>query len=163
METNPSGKNEGTANGQPLTPEQKRMSRREALARVGFKAAAAAVAALTADDLLRLTGRAMEQHAGDNEIARKVAQEFKNAGVAHAGASGFLCKAFGCPGCASLPSGYKCISCNVVCGMPGFNCPGTVGDDEHITCCTNMYNACLKAGKSQADCQGMQEYCNRNS
>ena len=64
--------------------EQAKMSRRDALARFGFKAAAAAVAVLTADDLLRAVGRDMQRRAGDNQVAQAVAQQFKDAGIAAA-------------------------------------------------------------------------------
>ena len=60
--------------------EQTKMNRRQTLARFGFKAAATAIAALTADDLLRAVGRDMERRAGNDRVARKVAEQFKNAG-----------------------------------------------------------------------------------
>lgn len=64
--------------------EKEKLTRRQALARFGFQAGAAAVAALTADDLLRAVGKEMQQRAGNNKIAQQVATEFQNAGVAHA-------------------------------------------------------------------------------
>ncbi|WP_395089076.1 hypothetical protein [Armatimonas sp.] len=64
--------------------EKEKLSRRQALARFGFQAGAAAVAALTADDLLRKVGKEMQRRAGDNKIALQVAKEFQEAGIAFA-------------------------------------------------------------------------------
>ncbi|MCX6369365.1 MAG: hypothetical protein NTX57_22055 [Armatimonadetes bacterium] len=64
--------------------EKAKLTRRQALARFGFQAGAAAVAALTADDLLRKVGEEMQKRAGDSEVANAVAKEFKNAGIAFA-------------------------------------------------------------------------------
>jgi hypothetical protein len=64
--------------------EKAKLTRRQALARFGFQAGAAAVAALTADDLLRKVGEEMQKRAGDSEVANAVAKEFKNAGVVFA-------------------------------------------------------------------------------
>jgi hypothetical protein len=64
--------------------EAERMSRRQALGRIGFLAGASAVAAMTSDELLRLVGREMQKRAGDNEIAETVAKEFQNVGMARA-------------------------------------------------------------------------------
>ena len=62
--------------------EAEKMSRRQVLGRVGFLAGAAAVAALTTDDLARLVGREMQKRAGDNKVINQVAKEFQNAGIA---------------------------------------------------------------------------------
>lgn len=64
--------------------EKEKLSRRQALARFGFQAGAAAVAALTADDLLRKVGKEMQRRAGDNKVAQQVAKEFERAGIASA-------------------------------------------------------------------------------
>jgi hypothetical protein len=64
--------------------EKEKLSRRQALARIGFQAGAAAIAALTADELLRKVGKEMQRRAGDNKVAQQVAKEFVNAGVANA-------------------------------------------------------------------------------
>ena len=64
--------------------EKEKLSRRQALARIGFQAGAAAIAALTADELLRKVGKEMQRRAGDNKVADQVAKEFVNAGVANA-------------------------------------------------------------------------------
>ena len=64
--------------------EKEKLSRRQALARFGFQAGAAAIAALTADELLRKVGKEMQRRAGDNKVAQQVAREFQQAGVANA-------------------------------------------------------------------------------
>lgn len=66
--------------------EAEKLTRRQSLARFGFLAGAACVAALTADELTRKVGEELSKRAGDNQVAQKVASEFKNAGVAFAGA-----------------------------------------------------------------------------
>jgi hypothetical protein len=64
--------------------EKEKLTRRQALARFGFQAGAAAVAALTADELLRKVGTEMQRRAGDNRVAQQVAKELNGAGVAFA-------------------------------------------------------------------------------
>jgi hypothetical protein len=64
--------------------EKEKLTRRQALARFGFQAGAAAVAALTADELLRKVGTEMRKRAGDNRVAQQVASEFQKAGTASA-------------------------------------------------------------------------------
>jgi hypothetical protein len=91
--------------------EQQAMTRRQALGRLGFLAGAAAVAALGVDDLTRLVGRKMERMTGDNETARKVAQEFSNAGVAFAGPSHNCLTSHTATYCASQGNAANCASC----------------------------------------------------
>jgi hypothetical protein len=74
-----------------LTPQEKlaefqaqKMTRRQALGRFGFLAGAAAVAALSVDELTRLAGNEMSRRATGNKAVEQVAKEFQNAGVAHA-------------------------------------------------------------------------------
>lgn len=64
--------------------EAERLSRRQALGRIGFLAGASAIAALTSDELLRKVGAEMQKRAGDNQIANQVAKELQAAGVANA-------------------------------------------------------------------------------
>jgi hypothetical protein len=95
--------------------EQAKMTRRNLLARFGFKVAAATVAALTADDLLRAVGKEMERRSGDNEVAQQVAEEFKNVGIAFAGPSG--CRR----------SGNQCVGPDCLQTMPLCGCTCTEG------------------------------------
>lgn len=92
--------------------ERERLTRREAFARIGFRAAAAVVAVLTADDLLRKVGEVMAQHAGDNQVATAVAQEFRDAGVAFASGPS------GCTECGEcVPNDEQdCEDCPSSCG-----------------------------------------------
>lgn len=64
--------------------EAARLTRRQALAKFGFGAGAAALLALSSDDIARMAAAKLKQHAGDNQIAHLVANELKDAGVAHA-------------------------------------------------------------------------------
>ena len=64
--------------------EKEKLSRRQALARIGFQAGAAAIAALTADELLRKVGKEMQRRTKDHKVAQQVAKELSNAGVAFA-------------------------------------------------------------------------------
>ncbi|WP_395142292.1 hypothetical protein [Armatimonas sp.] len=92
--------------------EKEKLSRRQALARFGFQAGAAAVAALTADELLRKVGKEMQRRAGDNKVAQQVASEFQNAGLA-------LATPPECLGCTTgcVPSAtQKCEVCLPTCG-----------------------------------------------
>jgi len=69
--------------------ERERLSRRQALKRLGMTSAMATLGLFSVDDLARMVGRAMQQRAGDNKIAAQLAQEFQNAGAAFAdGTSG---------------------------------------------------------------------------
>ncbi|GAB4462898.1 MAG: hypothetical protein OHK0029_30600 [Armatimonadaceae bacterium] len=87
------------AKGRLAAFEQEKMTRRSLLGRFGFRAAAAAVAAFTADDLLRAVSREMERRAGDSEVAHTVVREFREAGVAFASPSG---------GGGNCPGGCNC-------------------------------------------------------
>jgi hypothetical protein len=64
--------------------EAERLSRRQALGRIGFLAGASAIAALTSDELLRKVGAEMQKRAGDNKVADQVAKELQAAGMANA-------------------------------------------------------------------------------
>jgi hypothetical protein len=83
--------NENNEEEKTLTPQEKlaefqaqKMSRRQALGRFGFLAGAAAVAALSVDELTRLAGNEMSRRAAGNKAVEQVARELQNAGVAHA-------------------------------------------------------------------------------
>jgi len=64
--------------------EREKLTRRQSLARFGFLAGAAAVAALTTDDLARMVGKELQKRAGDNRIVGQVAKELQAAGIAEA-------------------------------------------------------------------------------
>lgn len=73
-----------TASEELAQMEQEKLTRRQALYRFGFHVGAAAIAALTADELLRKVGAEMQKRAGDSKVAQQVARELSNAGVAMA-------------------------------------------------------------------------------
>ncbi len=64
--------------------EAEKMSRRAALARVGLRFGAVALAALTVDDLARLAGDELRRRADGNQTVEQVARELQQAGVAFA-------------------------------------------------------------------------------
>jgi hypothetical protein len=123
--------------------EAERLSRRQALGRIGFLAGMSAVAALTSDDLLRKVGVEMQKRAGDNKTVNAVAKELQAAGVAQAvvspclaacGSAEMACLQ-GCgpqPWYCSLPGGQSlpgCIqwvacldNCSIDAGLCTFNC-----------------------------------------
>jgi hypothetical protein len=76
--------------------ESEKMSRRAVLAKVGLRFGAAALAALSVDDLARKVGAELARRSGDSKVASSVAHEFRNAGIAFAdvNASG-LCGGYG--------------------------------------------------------------------
>jgi hypothetical protein len=108
--------------------EKEKLTRRQALARFGFQAGAAAVAALTADELLRKVGKDMQRRAGDNKVAQQVAKELSNAGVVSAAAATPFCenKPSGLAGCLGADTGPYCRSHN-----------GNISDCRK--CCEDMY------------------------
>jgi hypothetical protein len=133
--------------------EQEKMTRRQALGRLGFLAGAAAVSALTVDELTRKVGQEMSRRAGDNKIVAQVAKEFENAGIANAGTR------LACSVCAVVligPDGEGTGSAN--CGNPYCACraacptqfnifdPGARG--RCLDRCKVAYTACLASGSS---------------
>lgn len=92
--------------------ERERLTRREVFARFGFRAAAVAVAALTADDLLRKVGEEMGRRAGDSKVANSVAREFRTAGVAFAGGPSGCTE--GCGECEESDE-IECVDCSAEC------------------------------------------------
>lgn len=143
--------------------EKEKLSRRQALARIGFQAGAAAIAALTADELLRKVGKEMQRRTKDHKVAQQVAKELSNAGVANALAidvpTGSKCK---CNVTGSGTSWWFCTVCttneieepeenitpDVVPGKwPALNCDKTINDCEG--CCRNQYDTCVDRYKAQ--------------
>lgn len=82
--------------------EQERLTRRQALRKLGFGAGLSAFMLLGVDDLARIVGAEMQKRAGDNQIANQIAKEFQSAGIALASGS---------PGCYNGPSGGTCTGC----------------------------------------------------
>jgi hypothetical protein len=100
-------KSENNEEEKTLTPQEKlaefeaqKMTRRQALGRFGFLAGAAAVAALSVDELTRMAGNEMSRRAQGNKAVEQVAKELQNAGIAHA-----------VPACASYGPTEQCYTC----------------------------------------------------
>lgn len=112
--------------------EAERMSRRQALGRIGFLAGASAVAALTSDELFRKVGAEMQRRAGDNKIADQVAKEFQAAGIA-------LAVETPCDGCGNCTP-----SANIVCLVCNGGCNDTGGANKKRPCkkCSSVSSSC---------------------
>jgi hypothetical protein len=137
--------NEITSNAVPETAKEKfereRLSRRQALKRLGMTSAMATFALFSVDDLARMVGKAMQQRAADNKVAAQVAQEFQNAGIVMAnGASGAYCQSnYNCGACPDSTSLGQCCGLNFT--SPSNCCinatwPGTVQSCQN--CCSDV-------------------------
>jgi hypothetical protein len=132
---------EAEQNATPTSYERQAMTRRQALGRLGFLAGAAAVAALGVDDLTRLVGKEMERRVGDDKTARKVAQEFSNAGVAFASPSEP-------PPCRNPHNGsLSCAQCRTGSGCTAC-CEIVCASTPNAACYNNCRNAsgCMNKG-----------------
>ena len=110
-----------------LTPQEKlaefeaqKMTRRQALGRFGFLAGAAAVAALSVDDLARLAGNEMSRRAAGNKVVEQVAKELQNAGVAFADSVPCYAQSGDCFQCCN----QQAQSCQAACGSAPIGCGG---------------------------------------
>jgi hypothetical protein len=143
--------------------EQQAMTRRQALGRLGFLAGAAAVAALGVDDLTRLVGKEMQKRAGDDKTARKVAQEFANAGVAFATPSGIAWPCSGCLiGCWANNVDEECQSCGGWClgtaRIVPIDC-ATRAPSACWSCCNAKKTKCYVSGKPSSTCNDNYTLC----
>ncbi len=116
--------------------ERGRVSRRQALKKLGMTSAMAAFALFSVDDLARMVGKAMEQRARDNKVAEQVAKEFQQAGIALAGSPcyGTCCPDYDCSGCGgSAATGDCCYGSsdpNACCGKSY----GPASGQAYISC-----------------------------
>jgi hypothetical protein len=132
--------------------EKEKLTRRQALARFGFQAGAAAVAALTADDLLRAVGKEMRNRAGDNKVAQQVASEFEKAGMAHALAIPVCDENGGCTACITALRNYNHQHCGgpvQICEAKTNNCITMCADvncnpDDEENKNMSAFIACIK-------------------
>lgn len=81
--------------------DRERLSRRQALKRFGITTGMATFAMFSADDLARMVGQALQQRAGDSQIANQIAREFQQAGVVMAATQA---------GANGAPGGGPCIT-----------------------------------------------------
>ncbi len=68
--------------------EDKKLTRRAALRKLGYGAGIAAFSLLGVDDFARIVGERLARHSGDSKVAQAVAQEFKQAGIVLASPTG---------------------------------------------------------------------------
>ena len=92
--------------------ERGRLSRRQALKKLGMTSAMAAFALFSVDDLARTVGRAMQRRVADNKVVEQIAQEFQQAGVALAAGPEFGPMVVG--NCNNFQNGNNalCSNCN---------------------------------------------------
>jgi hypothetical protein len=135
--------------------EREKMTRRQALGRIGFLAGASAVAALTSDELTRLVGKEMQRRAGDSKVVAQVAKEFENAGVASAAGrpACYQCYAyeyFGSNNVVTSQCGTSYCNCRSIC--PPFNIldPGARG--RCLDRCKTDYSACITSMPNTSGC-----------
>lgn len=127
--------------------EAAKMSRRAVLSKVGLQFGAAALLALSVDDLARKVTATIAARNKDNEVAQSVAREFKNAGIAFAEPSA----SWGCPGC---PSGYdtryfSCESCGIFWSVLASKpCNQT---SDCAACCNKQDDYCRSQGKKNCN------------
>jgi len=66
--------------------ERERLTRRQALRKIGITSTITVAALFTVDDIARLAGEALARISGDNKVANNVAKELTGMGLAYAGA-----------------------------------------------------------------------------
>ena len=110
--------------------ERGRVSRRQALKKLGMTSAMATFALFSVDDLARMVGKAMQQRAADNKVVERIAEELHSTGVAQA--------AYGVPE----------ILLN--CARYGVNCPN---------CCAQVKDICTGLGYDFTVCTTAQLNC----
>ena len=88
--------------------ERGRLSRRQALKKLGMTSAMATFALFSVDDLARMVGKAMQQRAGDNKVAAQIAHELQSAGIAEAGSPCGCLASCGCGGCTTAYDLHIC-------------------------------------------------------
>jgi len=124
--------------------EAEKMSRRAVLAKVGLRFGAAAVMALSVDDLARKVTAAIATRNRDNAVAQRVANEFHNAGVAFADGP-TTCDGTGVGGyCASFETDNKsCRHCVEVYYNGDYSqCKGQGGDGNSGSNTSTAYGVC---------------------
>lgn len=132
--------------------EAEKMTRRAALARVGLRFGAAALAAFTVDDLARATMKALDRRAQDGRIAGEVAKEFRNAGVAFAdppGSTGPPQIYTPCQNCDRHYESTRVLVCNQFNGTEYTDC---VLDLRKTRCRCYKNNSCPQAASLPDQC-----------
>lgn len=103
--------------------EQERLTRRQALRKLGFGAGLSAFMLLGVDDLARMVGAEMQKRAGDSKVANQIAKEFQSAGVALAS-----------------PSGSGGTICDHCCTQYQYDMQGAIA--EYCYCVTHSGSGC---------------------
>lgn len=90
--------------------ENERMSRRQALRKMGVMSGVAVVALLSVDDLARLAAKQLASSGGDSELASSVAKSLRSAGIAFAaGGDPNITPPFPEPGANVVDCGARCL------------------------------------------------------
>lgn len=150
--------------------ELERLTRRQALRKLGFGAGLSAFMLLGVDDLARMVGAEMQKRAGDNKVAEQVAKEFQNAGIAFAaGPSGGYCS--DCTNACVEDDDHYCVDCDASCSSPSVTFAarrrqpkppvpqscidfknGNMGNNQCQQCSTDLLALCNSGGS--CNCQG---------
>lgn len=134
--------------------EAAKMSRRAVLSKVGLQFGAAALLALSVDDLARKVTATIAARDKDNQVAQAVANEFKNAGIAFAeddfNSSNvcYLCVAAKAAGLGACTAGLA--ACMIING----------NDQEALTICKPGYLDCETAVRTEYSACCYENSCN---
>jgi hypothetical protein len=143
--------------------ERERLSRREALKKIGITSAMATFALFSVDDLARIAGNALQRNSNDNRIAKQLASELRSAGLAFATGDSRCGGAYVSPGggstpCTDLQNGTvsgdaavnACLACNDsrFCGCNGGTYP--TGDAPPCSNCHGTGSGACASGDTAA-------------
>lgn len=113
--------------------EQQRITRRQALKKIGVTSAMATFAMFSVDELARMVGKELKTRAGSNELANRVADEFRSTGIVLADPPGG-----GRPGgCASGHPTAECCTADAV----GTWCDGYHNQSDCHKCVNGVYGS----------------------
>lgn len=155
--------------------EAARLTRRQALAKFGFRFGMVAVAALSVDDLVRATGQALQQRADTNKAVEQVARELQRAGVANADMLPPDTDPIPCDGCGECveTDEIECVDCDPSCGQlsgsgskkkpkpkPSVKCKQCCTDyAKNKKNCHDHYKRCIADGRDGVVCSNEEESC----
>lgn len=153
--------------------ERERLTRRQALRKLGFGAGLSAFMLLGVDDLARMVGDKMQQMAGDNQVANQVAKEFQSAGIAFAaGPSGGGPSGISCADCTTTcveDDDHYCVDCDASCSSPSQSLsPSGISTAAQRSvpkpplpqACTDYHNGNIGDGQCQECSSNLLELCN---
>ncbi|BDI30822.1 hypothetical protein CCAX7_28730 [Capsulimonas corticalis] len=124
--------------------ERERLARRNALKRFGMTSAMATLALFSVDDLARMVGKALQQRAGDNQIAGRLATEFQSMGAAFA---------------TGMPTPSACSTPNACQGLSTCQCCVQSKICDQLKC-QGAHTINLRNGMDPTQAQSILDACN---